>query len=210
MVDVLIVDDHPFIRAAVAIVLKQEKFTVVAEAGDGVEALQFVKDLEPNLVVLDIGIPKLDGIEVISRIKKINSRVKVLILTSLPAELYSNRCRRLGAVGYISKTESSEELRRALVAIMSGYSVFPVLDGDLVNRTIQEESDEKLISQLSGRELEVLKQLALGKTNLEVSKNMFLSNKTISAHKKRILLKLNLSSQVAMAEFARRNNLIAV
>ena len=208
MYSVLVVDDHPFIRAAVATVLRQEDFNVVAEASDGVDALHFVKQMDPDLVVLDIGIPKLDGLEVIARIKKLNVCSKILVLTSLPAALYANRCRALGAVGYISKTDDSCELRKALATVMSGYTVFPVLQNDSVKRSDQHASDESLISQLSSRELAVLQQLARGKSNLEIGKAMLLSNKTISAHKKRLLEKLNLPSLIALAEFAKRNSLI--
>lgn len=208
MYSVLVVDDHPFIRAAVAMVLGQEDFNVVAEASDGVDALHLVKQLDPDLVVLDIGIPKLDGLEVIARIKKLKVGTKVLVLTSLPAALYANRCRSLGAVGYISKTDDSCELRKALATVMSGYTVFPVLDNDSVRRGDQNASDEGLISQLSSRELAVLQQLARGKSNLEIGKAMLLSNKTISAHKKRLLEKLNLPSLIALAEFAKRYSLI--
>lgn len=208
MYKALVVDDHPFIRAAVVMILGQARFSVVGEASNGVDALQLVKRHEPDLVVLDIGIPHLDGLEVISRIKKLKLRTKILVLTAQAAATYANRCRRLGAAGYISKTNELNELRKALDTVMSGYTVFPLLDDDSVQNNEQDATEDELISQLSTRELAVLQQLAQGKSNLEIGKEMLLSNKTISAHKKRLQSKLKLASQVAMADFAKRNALI--
>ncbi|MBV4482658.1 response regulator transcription factor [Pseudomonas khavaziana] len=205
---VLVVDDHPFMRAIVVMILGQENFDVVGEANNGVDALQLIKQHEPDLVVLDIAIPKLDGLEVIRRIKKLKLRTKILVLTSQPTTLYANRCRLAGAAGYISKVDELNELRKALATVMSGYSVFPVLEHDSVNRADQDASDEHLISRLSARELAVLQHLARGMSNLEIGNRMLLSNKTISAHKKRLLDKLNVTSQVALAEFAKRNSII--
>lgn len=208
MYKVLVVDDHSFIRAAVTMILSQEKFNVVGEASSGPDALELARRHKPDLIILDIAIPKLDGLEVISRIKKFDLTTKILILTSQPAEAYANRCRLLGAVGYISKVDQLNEFRKALATVMSGYIVFPVLHSDSVHCERLDTSDQHLIDQLSDRELVVLKQLASGLNNLEIGKIMLLSNKTISAHKKRILVKLNLKSQVALADFARRNSLI--
>jgi len=208
MYKVLVVDDHSFIRAAVTMILSQEKFNVVGEASSGPDALELARRHKPDLIILDIAIPKLDGLEVISRIKKFDLATKILILTSQPAEAYANRCRLLGAVGYISKVDQLNEFRKALATVMSGYIVFPVLHSDSVHCETLDTSDQHLIDQLSDRELVVLKQLASGLNNLEIGKIMLLSNKTISAHKKRILVKLNLKSQVALADFARRNSLI--
>jgi len=208
MYNVLVVDDHPFIRAAVVTILGQEHFNVIGEANNGADALQLIKNLKPDLVVLDIAIPKLDGLEVISRIKKLELRVKVLVLTAQSAPLYANRCRMLGAAGFISKLDELNELRKALATVMSGYTVFPVLEGDSVNRSVHDASEGYLISQLSDRELAILRQLAQGMSNLEIGKKMILSNKTISAHKNRLLSKLKVSSQVALADFAKRNGLL--
>lgn len=208
MYNALVVDDHPFIRAAVVALLGQENFNVVGEANNGADALQLIKNLEPDLVVLDIAIPKLDGLEVISRINKLGLRAKVLVLTSQSALLYANRCRMLGAAGFISKLDELSELRKALDTVMSGYTVFPVLEGDSVNRRIHDASEEYLISQLSDRELAILQHLARGMSNLEIGKMMILSNKTISAHKNRLFSKLKVNSQVALADLAKRNGLL--
>ena len=208
MQNVLIVDGHPLIRAAVVMILEQEQFNVIGEANNGADALQLVKSLQPDLVVLDIAISKPDGLEVIRRIRKLELSVKILILTSLPAALYANRCHMLGAVGFISNLDEPTELRKALAIVMSGYTVFPVLEADSVNHSFLDAPERHLISQLSDRELVILRQLAQGMCNLEIGKAMILSNKTISAHKKRIMTKLKVRSQVALAELAKQHNLL--
>lgn len=208
MYTALVVDDHPFIRAAVEMVLLQEKFNVVAETDNGADAVQLARQHQPDLIIFDIGIPKLDGLEVISRIKALKLSSKILVLTSQLPAFYASRCRNLGAVGYICKVDELEELRKALSTVMSGYTVFPSQETDSVRRSDLEASDQQLISTLSDRELVVLQQLARGMSNLQIGEIMLLSNKTISAHKKRLLNKLKLTSQVGLADFAKRNALI--
>lgn len=208
MYTVLVVDDHPFIRAAVVMILGQENFKVIGETDNGADALQLIKNHEPDLVILDISIPRLDGLEVISRIKKLELRVKIIVLTSQSAVLYANRCRMLGVAGFISKLDELTELRKALSTVMSGYTVFPILDDDSVHRSTHNASEEYIISRLSDRELAILQHLANGMSNLEIGKIMILSNKTISAHKNRLMSKLKVNSQVALADFAKRHGLL--
>jgi len=208
MPNALVVDSHPLIRAAVVMILGQEQFNVIGETNNGADALQLVKNLQPDLLVLDIAIAKLDGLEVIRRIRKLELRVKILILTSQPAPLYANRCRMLGAAGFISNLGDPIELRRALGTVMSGYTVFPVLEADSANLHSFESTERHLIAKLSDREVIILKKLALGMNNLEIGKALILSNKTISAHKMRLMTKLKASSQVALAELAKRNKLL--
>lgn len=208
MYTALVVDDHPFIRAAVEMVLSQERFDMVAETDNGADAVQLARQHQPDLIVLDIGIPKLDGLEVISRIKALKLASKILVLTSQQPAFYASRCRSMGADGYICKVDEPQKLRKALTTVMSGYTVFPCQETDSVRRGDLDASDQHLISALSNRELEVLQQLARGMSNLQIGEIMLLSNKNISAYKKRLLSKLKLTSQVGLADFAKRNALI--
>lgn len=207
MYKTLIVDDHPFIRVAVKMILQQEHFEIVGEANNGSEAIQLVRDLVPDLVVLDIAMPGLDGLEVIRRIKNLGVKSKILVLTALPATTYSARCRMLGAAGYVAKVDDLDELRKALGNVMSGYTVFPSLESDSVRRT-DNTSEHDAIHDLTDRELVILRQLAQGMSNKAIAEVMLLSNKTISAHKVRLFEKLNVDSQVGLAELAKRNDLI--
>lgn len=208
MLKVIVVDDHPFIRSSVKMLLAHEGFEVVAETDNGADAVQLVIAHEPDLVVLDITIPKLDGLEVIRRIRALGVRTKILVLTSLAAKFYSMRCMSAGAAGYLSKTDSLDELVRGAKVIMSGYSYFPDLQAISVRRSDGRATDDELISSLSNRELAILKQLANGFSNKEIGEIMLLSNKTVSTYKARLIEKLNVTSVVYLADFAKRNDLI--
>lgn len=208
MIKALIVDDHSFIRASVKMLLKAEQIEVVAEADNGVEALHLARIHVPNLVVLDISMPLLDGMEVISRLCALNLPIKILVLTSLEAAFYTQRCMMIGASGYVSKSSNLDELVRAVKVIMNGYSYFPVLASSSVRLVDNQMSEHQLIQQLSNRELAILQQLARGFTNKEIGDAMLLSNKTVSTYKTRLIEKLKVKSVVYLADFAKRNNLI--
>jgi len=208
MYKALVVDDHPFIRATVKMLLAQEGFEVVGEADNGVEAVQMARELSPELILLDISMSLLDGIEVINRLVALKLSTRILVLTSQTPEIYAERCLRAGASGYLSKTEDLGELVRGVHAVMAGQKFFPFLASSSVRGIDNQATDLQLIERLSNRELTILKQLALGKSNNEIADQMLLSNKTISTYKTRVLEKLSLTSVVYIAEFAKRNHLV--
>ncbi|WLI10912.1 MULTISPECIES: response regulator transcription factor [Pseudomonas] len=208
MFKALVVDDHPFIRSSVKMLLKQEHFEVIAEADNGADAVQLAREHSPDLIILDIAMPKLDGLEVISRICALNLKIRILVLTSQSALFYSMRCMKAGAAGFISKTNDLDELVKAIKAVMDGYNFFPNLATSSVRRSDVEATDLELIQKLSDRELTILQQLSNGLSNKEIGDAMLLSNKTISTYKTRLIEKLNVKSVVYLADFAKRNNLI--
>ncbi|WP_322846546.1 response regulator transcription factor [Pseudomonas sp. B33.4] len=208
MFKALVVDDHPFIRSSVRMLLKLEGFEVVGEADNGADAVQLTRELIPDLIILDIAMPKLDGLEVIGRICALGVKSKILVLTSQSALFYSARCMKAGAAGFLSKTNELDELIKAIKVIMDGYTFFPNLSTSSVRRSDSQASDLELIQSLSDRELTILQQLSNGLTNKEIGEAMLLSNKTISTYKTRLIEKLNVKSVVYLADFAKRNNLI--
>ncbi|MBD8195197.1 response regulator transcription factor [Pseudomonas fluorescens] len=204
----LIVDDHPFIRATVRYLLKQEGFDSIYEAGNGADAMQAVREQHPNLIILDLAMPKLGGLEVISRVKALELDCKILVLTSYLAVFFSTRCMRAGAMGFVAKTGELDELQKAIRAIRSGYSCFPSLPTSSVRRDDLQSTEQELVEALSDRELTVLQKLALGLGNKEIAEDMLLSHKTISTYKTRLKEKLRMSSVVHLSKFAQRNHLI--
>ncbi|KRP82277.1 MULTISPECIES: response regulator transcription factor [Pseudomonas] len=208
MLKAMIVDDHPFIRSAVRMILKQEQYEIVAEADNGADAVRLTREHQPNLIVLDITMPGVDGLIALNRISDLKLPVKVLVLTSLSAVFFSMRCMRAGAAGYVSKAEDLDELAKAINAIKSGFTFFPDLTMNSVRRKDVDASEQALIQSLSDRELSILQLLAKGLSNKQIGEQMILSNKTISTYKARIVEKLNLSSLVHLADLAKRNNLI--
>ncbi|WP_339429224.1 response regulator transcription factor [Pseudomonas taetrolens] len=206
MHSVLIVDDHPVILLAVGVLLEKHGMRVVGEANNGLDAVRLVRELTPQVVVLDIGIPKLDGFSVITRIKALNVRTEILILTSQPADSVCRRCIQLGARGFINKEEGLDKLITAIKAVDAGYTFFPSLASDSVSSADQ-LTELKQIQSLTDRELTVLQYLAHGFSNKQISEKLFLSNKTISTYKTRLLQKIGVASLVDLAEFAKRNSL---
>lgn len=204
---VLIVDDHPVIRLAVKPLLEREGHILVGETDNGVDALTLIRNQRPDLVILDIGIPKIDGLEVLARISTLKPRPRVLILTSQPADLLAFRCMKAGAAGFVTKGDNLEELQRAVWAALSGYSFFPTDILSTVNPTISNSSEHAMLNSLSDREIMVLQMLAQGKSNKEIGDSLLLSNKTISTYKTRLQLKLNAFNLVALVDFAKRNGL---
>ncbi|MFT0474419.1 response regulator [Pseudomonas antarctica] len=204
----LVVDDHPFIRATVRVLLEREHFEVIAEADNGADAVQMARKYEPELILLDIAMPNLDGLEVINRISALKLPSKILVLTSQSAAFYAMRCIKAGAAGYISKTDELSELSKAIKALMAGYTFFPNLAGNSVRRSDIDSTEQEMIRGLSDRELIILQQLSKGMSNKEIGDAMLLSNKTVSTYKTRLIEKLHVKSVVYLADFAKRNNLI--
>ncbi|WP_110972585.1 response regulator transcription factor [Pseudomonas huaxiensis] len=208
MYKAMIVDDHPFIRASVRMLLRQEQFEVVAEADNGIDAMRLIREHEPDIAILDIAIPRIDGLEIITRVKAARLNIKMLVLTSQAVGYFSLRCMRLGASGFVSKNDDLSELRKAALAIMSGYTYFPEISLSSVNRFDCHATETQRIEKLTDRELLILQQLARGLSNKAIGEAMLLSNKTISTYKTRLLEKLRVSSQVDLADLARRHTLI--
>jgi two-component system response regulator EvgA len=206
MKTVLIVDDHPFICLAVRMLLELDGYSVVGEADNGVDAIQQAKVLQPDLVIVDIGIPKLDGLSVIMRLQLLNDTLKVLVLSSQPAGLFSTRCRQAGAAGYVCKSGDLGELSSAIQAIKSGYDYFPSLTASSVSHRDASGSEVERLNSLSDREITVLRLLALGHSNKQIGEDLALSNKTISCYKTRIMEKLRVRTLVDLAEIAKRNS----
>jgi two-component system response regulator EvgA len=205
---VLIVDDHPFIRLALRALLNTDGFEVIAEASNGVEALSLIREHVPDLVVLDITMPKLDGIAVIERIKALKLAVKVIVLTSLSSEYYALRCIKAGASGFVSKSDDLSVLADVTKNVMKGYVYYPESINVSTRKSDILADEMELIGSLSDRELSVLQQLARGMSNKDIAENIMLSSKTVSCYKARLIAKLNVKSVVDLADLARRNQLI--
>lgn len=208
MPTVLVVDDHPFIRASVCMQLRQDQLDVIGQADNGVDAVRLARELAPDIVILDLLIPGLDGLEAITRIMGMERPCKVLVLTSQPAESFSLRCMKAGASGFVSKTDDLTALSKAVMAVLSGYTYFPDVALSTVNRRELEDDEAQSLARLSDRELVVLQQLAKGMSNKAIGEAMLLSNKTISTYKARLIEKLKVTSLIDLADVARRNGMI--
>ena len=205
---VLIADDHSLIRSAMKSLMESQGYVVVAEAANGTDTVQLARQHDVDLIILDITMPGLDGLEVINRIRASGLETRILVLTSQSPLFYSQRCMKAGAAGFITKSQDLTELLRAVKVIMDGYTFFPYLAASSVRNSDATMSDIELIQHLSARELYILQQLARGLSNKKIAEDMILSSKTISTYKARLIEKLNIKSVVYLADFAKRNDLI--
>ena len=208
MSKVFIVDDHPVIRLAIRMLLEHEGYEIVGESDNGVDAMQMIRECVPDLIILDISIPKLDGLEVLARFNAMNSTLKTLVLTAQSPTLFAMRCMQSGASGYVCKQEELSELVSAIKAVFSGYNYFPSQALTPERSDDTDDTEIELFKLVNDRKLMVLQLFAQGKANKEIAKGMFLSNKTVSTYKKRLMQKLKANSLVDLIELAKRNALV--
>lgn len=203
MKKVIIVDDHPVIRFAVKMLLEKHGLEVVAETDNGVDALAKVRELEPDLVLLDIGLPKIDGFQVIERLRAMAIPLKILVLTSQATAHFAQRCQQTGADGFVTKTDDLAELTDAIKLVMRGISYFPQS-----RHNAGAAVHANPLELLSDRELSVLMLIGRGFGNKQIAEQLVLSEKTISTYKHRLKIKLNASTLIELIDFARNNGLI--
>ena len=202
MTSVLVVDDHAAIRFAVSMLLENHNFQLLGTANDGIQAVEMARKLQPDVVILDIALPRLDGMEVIKRLQLMDQAPKIMVLTGQPADLYVRRCLDAGISAFVNKDEDLDSLLFALKAMIKGYSTFPQMS---VNSSSL-ESEANRLGSLSNREVEVLRRLTRGESNKYIGEKMNLSAKTISTYRGRIMDKLKTESLVEMVDLAKRNN----
>jgi two-component system response regulator FimZ (fimbrial Z protein) len=198
---IAIIDDHPIIRGTIASVLRADpELEVVGECGDGEEGLQMVLKEKPDLVIIDLDLPRLDGLSIIRHIREENLKICILVLSAKPEDVMAGYMRAAGANGYVGKGRQMSELITALKTILYGYDCFPA---DATGAM-----PENPLGALSVREVEVLQHLARGASNRDIASRLFLSDKTVSTYKGRIQEKLGLSSLAALIEFASLHKLV--
>ncbi|WP_282875958.1 response regulator transcription factor [Pseudomonas peli] len=200
---VLIVDYHPIMRLSVRHFLGQKGFDVVAEAGNGIDALSFVETFKTDLVVMESHIPLLDGITLIKKIRNIPSPPSIVVFTAEHSYHHGMRCMEAGAHGYVCKIEQSDELLKALKAAQSGYQHFPYR----MFAQAEVELECRLIECLPSRELKVLKKLGEGQSDKEITLCMNLSNSVFNACKNRLLAKFEAHTTSELIIIAKRTGL---
>jgi two-component system, NarL family, response regulator NreC len=210
---IILADDHTVIRSGLRLLLEQQPdFKVVAEAEDGRQAVQLVAEHHPDVVILDIGMPRLNGIEATRQIVAQEPHPNVVILSMHSDESYVLRALKAGARGYILKNAADADLIRAVRAVSEGKSFFsPVIGKMLLEdyvRQVREKEVEDSYDLLTPREREILQLLAEGKTNKEVANVLGLSPHTIETHRGNILEKLNLHSVPELILYAVRKGII--
>lgn len=211
---ILLADDHTIIRSGIKLLLEQQPdFKVVAEASDGREAVELVSKHHPDVAVLDIGMPELNGIEATRQIASTAASTQVVILSMHADEGYVLRALKAGARGYILKNSAEADLIRAIRSVAEGKSFFsPVISKMLLDdyvRQLRDKQVEDSYDLLTPREREILQLLAEGKTNKEVANILHLSVYTVDTHRGNILQKLNLHGVPELILYAVRKGIIS-
>lgn len=197
---VLLADDHTVLREGMRNLLEQEKdFEIVGEASDGEEAVELVSKLKPDVVLMDIVMPKISGIEATKQIKQVSPATNVLILTAYSDIHYILGLLEAGACGYLLKSARSSEIAGAIRAVLSGESVLdPVVTQKLLERlagTSKKPSESEARGLLSQREIEILRLAAKGMSNQDIANVLFLSVRTVKAHLTNIFNKMGVGSR---------------
>jgi two-component system response regulator NreC len=211
---VLLADDHTILRAGLRMMLNaQPDITVVGEASDGKEAVREAERLVPDVVIMDVTMPDLNGIEATRIIKKALPEVKVLILTMHENEGYLFQSLRAGASGYMMKEAADTELIQAIRTVQSGrFYLSPaaqsMMVGDYLQRVKAGGEEKDSYNDLTEREREILKLVAEGLTNNQIAEKLIISPKTVDTHRTHVMDKLNLHSRAELVKYAMRRGLL--
>ncbi|MBV36490.1 response regulator [Kangiella spongicola] len=210
MIRVLLADDHTILRQGlVSILAKDDECMVVGEASNGLEAVEKVLELEPQIAVIDISMPELNGMEVVKRINKKLPECKILVLTMHEEEEYVIHMVRAGASGYLLKDSASEELIKAVKTLANGKSYFSQYAAQvLANQYTQPEKWSDPYKNLTKREREVFHLVVDGKTTKDIAKALDISVKTAENHRGKVMDKLNVANSAELVKYAAQHKLL--
>jgi DNA-binding NarL/FixJ family response regulator len=210
-IKVLIADDHHVVRRGLLFFLKtQRDIEVIGEAKNGKEAVELVAELEPDVVLMDLSMPEMDGVMATKAIREMNETVKIIILTSYADQDHVIPAIRAGASGYQLKDIEPDELVETIRDVLKGESKLhpKVTSHVMTHLSMGETQKASKISDLTKREKDVLNELAKGKSNKEIASSLFITEKTVKTHVSNILAKLQLSDRTQAALYAVKNGYI--
>ncbi len=209
MFKIIIIDDHPLVRRGIKESIQDiPGFEVVGESGEWKGTLELISKTGPDIIILDISLPGVDGMEVLKIIRANHPHVKVLMLTMHPEELFALRAFRSGASGYLTKAEAPRELGRALVQLSAGGKyISQAMSAELIHHLDSDISRQRF-ELLSDRELQVLILIARGGSNRSIAQALSLSTKTVSTYRTRVLAKMQMDSDAQLTRYAISNHLI--
>jgi len=211
-IKVLLVDDHPVVRKGLCSCLSNsESIKVVGEASNGAEALKRMKELSPDIMLMDINMPGMDGLAVTEAVRKESPQTKVLVLSMHSNREYVLRIVKAGARGYVLKDAPPDELIRAIETVQGGDAFFsPSVAKIALNQYVSESDHAAPLSRLSDREREVLVHIAEGKSNKEIATLLGIGVRTIETHRERVMRKLDIHSVAGLTKFAIAHGLISL
>lgn len=209
MITLAVADDHEVLRQALCEMLERDcNHKVIAQASNGVELLECIHGNKPDVVIMDIEMPEMDGISVLESLKKENFQVPILVLSANDNKRSINSALKAGARGFVPKSVSSQELQFAIQAILNGKTY---LSPSVTEVMMDNSNDsESILEVLTKREVEILTFLALGKPNREIGKLLHISTRTVDTHRSNLLKKLNLKTNAELVRVAATAGLIDI
>lgn len=213
-IQIIIVDDHKiFIDGLKTLLSQTDKFKVIAEASNGIELLKILNSVKPDIVLMDISMPEMDGIEATEKALLKYPDLKVITLSSYNDHIYYYKMIKAGVQGFVLKMSGQEELEKAINNVYKGENYFPQ---DILKNLIFKISNKGLNSilndkiELSKREIEVLQLICLGYTNNEIGERLYISPKTVDNHRTNLLSKTNTKNTAHLVMFAFKNHLVEI
>lgn len=209
MTRILIADDHQIVRAGLKTLLSEyNDLTVAGEAGSGTETIKLVRESDWDIVLLDISMPDMNGVDTLKQIKRSKPDLPVLILSMHPEDRYAINLLRAGASGYVCKEGAPDQLITAIRTVMQGRRYVSPALGEQLAAGLSGEGDKPLHTELSEREFQVFCKLAAGQAVSEIANELFLSVKTVSTYRSRILEKMGMKTNADLTYYAIKNGLI--
>lgn len=208
-ITILIADDHTLVRETWSFILNtDERFNVVAESGSGEDAVEQAKQLRPNVVIMDINLPGINGIEATQLIRKYSPNSKILGVSLHTQPTYARKMMQKGAMGYVTKNSSREEMFKAILEIQEGKKyICDEIKTILSEQVIGGEEQTAGVNALSQREIEIIRYIKKGFSSKEIADSLNISVKTVEVHRYNILKKLNLKNAAALVNFINKSQL---
>jgi two-component system invasion response regulator UvrY len=208
-ITILIADDHTLVRETWSFILNtDERFHVIAECGSGEEAVELAKQLRPNIVIMDINLPGMNGIEATQLIRKFSPASRILGVSLHTQPTYARKMIQKGAMGYVTKNSSREEMFRAITEIQAGRRyICEEIKNILSEQVINGEDQQGGLNALSQREIEIINFIKKGFSSKEIAENLDISVKTVEVHRYNILKKLNLKNSAALVNYINNSQL---
>ena len=208
-ITILIADDHTLVRETWSFILNTDpRFSVIAESGSGEEAVELAKQLRPNIVIMDINLPGINGIEATQQIRKFSPGSRILGVSLHTQPTYARKMMQKGAMGYVTKNSSKEEMFKAILEIQAGKKyICDEIKNILSEQVISGDDSQAGLNSLSQREIEIISYIKKGNSSKEIADTLNISVKTVEVHRYNILKKLNLKNAAALVNFINNSQL---
>ena len=209
MINILLVDDHELVRSGVSKILNEVKgFKVIDECETGEEAIVFCRQTEPDVILMDMEMPGMGGLEATKKILRLAPEIKVIMLTAHTEDPFPTKVMQIGAAGYLTKGAAPKEMINAIRAVNSGQRYLPAEIAQQMALSQFKSVEENPFSELSDRELQIMLMITRGKKVPDISENLHLSTKTINSYRYRMFEKLGVGNDVELTHLAIRHGMI--